>query len=92
MRQLDTDLRLNNHPGLPEPEERAVVLTDAQLDRAGGLLTLRDGAAIDLYATPAVFVQLTTAMPVLPVLQQYCGLHWRVVPVAGDRRVAAFRV
>lgn len=90
--QLDSDLRLDSHPGLPEPEVRAVVLTDAQVDHVGGLLSLRDGAPIDLYATPAVFEQLTTAMPVLPVLQHYCGVHWHVVPVAGDRRVAAFRV
>jgi pyrroloquinoline quinone biosynthesis protein B len=90
--QLDSDLRLDTHPGLPEPDVRAVVLTDAQVDHVGGLLSLRDGAPIDLYATPAVFEQLTTALPVLPVLQHYCGVHWRVVPVAGDRRVASFRV
>lgn len=90
--QLDSDLRLDTHLGLPEPDVRAVVLTDAQVDHVGGLLSLRDGAPIDLYATPAVFEQLTTALPVLPVLQHYCGVHWRVVPVAGDRRVAAFRV
>jgi pyrroloquinoline quinone biosynthesis protein B len=90
--QLDSDLRLDSHLGLPEPEVRAVVLTDAQVDHVGGLLSLRDGAPIDLYATPAVFEQLTTALPVLPVLQHYCGVHWRVVPVAGDRRVASFRV
>ncbi len=90
--QLDSDLRLDSHLGLPEPEVRAVVLTDAQVDHVGGLLSLRNGAPIDLYATPAVFEQLTTALPVLPVLQHYCGVHWRVVPVAGDRRVASFRV
>ncbi len=90
--QLDSDLRLDSHLGLPEPEVRAVVLTDAQVDHVGGLLSLRDGVPIDLYATPAVFERLTTAMPVLPVLQHYCGVHWRVVPVAGDRRVASFRV
>jgi len=90
--QLDSDLRLDSHLGLPEPDVRAVVLTDAQVDHVGGLLSLRDGAPIDLYATPAVFEQLTTALPVLPVLQHYCGVHWRVVPVAGDRPVASFRV
>ena len=90
--QLDSDLRLDSHLGLPEPAVRAVVLTDAQVDHVGGLLGLRDGPPIDLYATPAVFEQLTTALPVLPVLQHYCGVQWRVVPVAGDRRVASFRV
>lgn len=90
--QLDSDLRLDRHPGLADADLRAVVLTDAQVDHVGGLLSLRGGAPIDLYATPAVFEQLTTALPVLPVLQHYCGVHWRVVPVAGDRPVAAFRV
>lgn len=90
--QLDSDLRLDRHPGLADADLRAVVLTDAQVDHAGGLLSLRGGAPIDLYATAAVFEQLTTALPVLPVLQHYCGVHWRVVPVAGDRRVASFRV
>jgi pyrroloquinoline quinone biosynthesis protein B len=90
--QLEGDTRLDIHRGLPDADVRAVVLTDAQIDHVGGLLSLRGGAPIDLYATPAVFEQLTTALPVLPVLQHYCDVHWHVVPVAGDRRVAAFRV
>jgi len=90
--QLDSDVRLDQHAGLADADVRAVVLTDAQVDHVGGLLSLRSGAPIDLYATPAIFEQLTTALPVLPVLQHYCGVHWHVVPVAGDRRVASFRV
>ena len=90
--QLDSDPGLDRHPGLADADVRAVVLTDAQVDHVGGLLSLRGGAPIDLYATPAVFEQLTTALPVLPVLQHYCGVHWHVMPVAGDRPVASFRV
>ena len=90
--QLDNDARLARHPGLTDAPVRAVLLTDPQVDHVGGLLGLRDGAPIDLYATPAVFEQLTTSLPVLPVLQHYCGVHWQVVPVAGDRRAATFRV
>ena len=90
--QLDNDRRLDQHPGLPGADVRAVVLTDAQVDHVGGLLSLRDGAPIDLYATPSVFEDLTATLPVLPVLQHYCDVHWHVVPVAGDRPVAAFRV
>ena len=90
--QLDRDPQLDRHPGLADTDVRAVVLTDPQVDHVGGLLSLRDGAPIDLYATPAVFEQLTTALPILPVLQHYCGVQWHVVPVAGDRRVAEFRV
>jgi pyrroloquinoline quinone biosynthesis protein B len=91
-RQLETDPALDAHPGLADAALRRVVLTDAQVDHVGGLLSLRDGAPIELYATPAVFESLTTALPVLPVLQHYCGVHWHVVPVAGDRREASFYV
>lgn len=90
--QLDNDPRLDRHPGLGRAAVRALLLTGPQIDHVGGLLSLRGGAPIDLYATPAVFEQLTSAMPVLPVLQHYCGVHWQVVPVAGDRRWATFSV
>ena len=80
------------HPALFGSGVRAVLLTDAQVEHMGGLLALRNGSAIHLYATPAVFEDLTTTLPVLPVLQHYCGVHWHVVPVAGDTRMASFRV
>lgn len=80
------------HAGLRAADVRALVLTDTQIEHVGGLLALRSGAPIDLYATPAVFEDLTTTLPVLPVLQHYCGVHWRVVPVAGDQAVASFQV
>ncbi len=90
--QLATDARLLRHQGLPDAAVRAVVLTDAQVDHVTGLLSLRDGAPIHLYATPAVFEELTQALPVLPLLQHYCGVHWHVIPVAGEARTAVFRV
>ncbi len=77
---------------LPSDAPLAVVLTDARSDRASGLLDLRDGRPIDLYATPAVFEKLTVDLPVLPILQHFCGVHWRVVAVAGDVRHAHFRI
>jgi pyrroloquinoline quinone biosynthesis protein B len=79
-------------PGLPVGPLRQVLLTDAQLDHVSGLLSLRDGAPLHLYATPAVFEALSATLPVLPVLQHYCGVHWHMVPVAGDRRSASFQV
>lgn len=79
-------------PGLADPSVRAIVLTDPQLEHVGGLLALRRGAPIDLYVTPAVFEELSIHLPVLPALQHYCGVHWRVVPVAGDCREATFRI
>lgn len=70
----------------------AVVLLDAQIDHVTGLLSLREGPPIDLYCTPSVFEDLTTALPLLPVLQHYCGVQWHLVPVAGETTVAEFRV
>ena len=90
--QLATGQPALPHPGLDNADVRAVVLTDAQIEHVGGLLGMRAGAPIDLFATPAVFEELTTELPVLPVLQHHCGVHWRVVAVAGDDNVATFQV
>ena len=73
-------------------EGAAVVLTGMQRDQVSGLLDLRDGAPIDLYATPAVFEHLTLTLPLLPVLQQFCGVQWHLIPVAGEQRAADFTV
>ena len=91
-RQIADDTLPASVTGLADAAVRAVVLTDAQLEHVGGLLALRGGAPIDLYATPAVFEELSCNLPVLPALQHYCGVHWRVIPVAGDRHCASFRV
>lgn len=83
---------LQPHAGLGDGEVRSVVLTDSHIDHVGGLLNMREGSPIDLYATPAVFETLSQGMPVLQVLQQYCGVHWHVIPVAGETLSASFRV
>lgn len=90
--RIDADDLPPGLPGLADPSVRAIVLTDAQLEHVGGLLALRRGAPIDLYVTPAVFEELSVHLPVLPALQHYCGVHWRVIPVAGDCRSASFRI
>jgi pyrroloquinoline quinone biosynthesis protein B len=70
----------------------AIVLMDAQIDHVSGLLSLREGPPLDLYATPGVFEHLTVTLPILPVLQHYCGVHWHLVPVAGEQRAARFEI
>jgi pyrroloquinoline quinone biosynthesis protein B len=75
-----------------EGETTTVVLTGPQPERVGGLLDLRGGAPIDLYATPAVFEHLTEVLPLLPVLQQFCGVHWHLIPVAGEQHSAEFTI
>ncbi len=78
--------------GLSLTNLAGVILTDAHVDHTGGLLSLRIGAPLELYATSSVFESLTSTLPVLTVLDHYCGVHWHLVPVAGDRRVAQFQV
>lgn len=90
--QLAADPALARHVGLGESAVRNIVLTDAQVDHVSGLLSLRDGPPINLYATPAVFEVLSQNMPVLRVLQHYCGVHWHVIPVAGETTSAPFRI
>lgn len=79
-------------PAQPSGAATTVVLTGPQPERVGGLLDLRDGAPIDLYATPAVFEHLTLVLPLLPVLQQFCGVQWHLIPVAGEQHMAEFKI
>ena len=60
----------------------AVLLVDAQIDHATGLLMLREGPRLALYTTAAVHQDLSTGFPVIPMLEHYCGVDWH--PVAPD--------
>jgi pyrroloquinoline quinone biosynthesis protein B len=98
----DIGQQIRSHPQLhPRADEvhgvrstpiKAVVLLDAQIDHVTGLLGLREGPCIDVYATPCVFEDLTTGLPLLNVLQHYCGTRWHMLPVAGDRACADFEI
>lgn len=71
---------------------KAVVLMDAQIDHVTGLLGLREGPCIDLWCTPCVLEDLTTGLPLLNVLQHYCGTRWHMLPVAGTQARADFEI
>jgi len=94
----DLGQQLRSQPALhPRGEPRhtpieAVVLMDAQIDHVTGLLSLREGPPVELYCTPCVFEDLTSGLPILPTLQHYCGVHWHLLPVAGDDTIADFRI
>jgi pyrroloquinoline quinone biosynthesis protein B len=70
----------------------AIVLTGSQRERVSPLLDLRWGRPLDLYATPAVFEHLTQALPLLPVLEQYCGVCWHLLAVAGEQQSVDFAI
>lgn len=94
----DLGLRLRDlpvlHPrhGARDTPIAAVVLLDAHIDHVSGLLSLREGPPIELHCTPCVFEDLTSGLPILPLLQHYCGVRWHLLPVAGDRHSAEFRI
>jgi pyrroloquinoline quinone biosynthesis protein B len=94
----DLGVQLRRHPALhPRGQPRhspivAVVLMDAQIDHVTGLLSLREGPPIELHCTPCVFDDLTGGLPILPALQHYCGVRWHLLPVAGERTLADFRI
>ena len=75
---------------------RAVLLTDAELDHALGLLLLREAESLELHCTPAVREALRDGTGLLPVLEAYCPVEWREVvpgeqvPLGGGLAYRAF--
>ena len=60
----------------------AVVLIDAQIDHATGLMTLREnGIPLEVFCTDMVYQDLTTGYPLLKVLDHYCGVEWHPIPL-----------
>lgn len=59
----------------------AVLLMDAQVDHVTGLLMLREGKPIPLYCTASVWDDLTTGLPLVPVLAHYCGVQWHPLSI-----------
>ena len=94
----DIGTQIRQHPqlhprhGLRHTPIEAVVLMDAQIDHVTGLLGLREGPRINLYATPCVFEDLTTGLPLLNVLEHYCGTRWHMVPVGAEQHSAEFEI
>jgi pyrroloquinoline quinone biosynthesis protein B len=56
-----------------------VVLTDAELDHTLGLLLLREGGSVPLYATGAVVETLERDLRILPVLRAFAEVPLRVL-------------
>jgi len=69
-----------------------VVLIDAQIDHVTGLLGLREGPCIDLWATRCVFEDLTSGLPLLEVLRHYCGTRWHMIGVDGSCTRSDFEI
>ena len=67
----------------------AVVLIDGQVDHATGLLMLRErGTPLPLWCTDPVAEDLSSGLPLLAVLEHYCGVQRHRIALDG----AAFQV
>ncbi len=58
---------------------RSVVLMDAQIDHATGLLMLREGKVLELYCTAPVHEDLSVTNPILQLLTHYCEPRWHPI-------------
>ncbi|MFL6698122.1 MAG: pyrroloquinoline quinone biosynthesis protein PqqB [Vitreoscilla sp.] len=90
--QIRRHPQLHPRQRLRETPIKAVVLMDAQIDHVTGLLGLREGPCIDLYATRCVFEDLTSGLPLLNVLQHYCGTRWHMLGIEGSRTRFDFEI
>lgn len=80
--QLQANPQLQPSRSARDTGIRNIVLTDSQIDHTTGLLMLRESPRPwPLWCTDGVFADLTTANPILQVLQNYCGVsRQRIAP------------
>jgi pyrroloquinoline quinone biosynthesis protein B len=96
--QVDSCAALHPGPGLRDSPVKGVLLTDAELDHTIGLLILREGTPLDLYATRPVLQALTEDFPLIPILARYAPFNWievgpsRSFMLDGSIEVTAFPV
>ncbi|MFD5825518.1 pyrroloquinoline quinone biosynthesis protein PqqB [Lentzea sp. NPDC060358] len=88
--QIASCASLNPGPGPRETPLRGVLFTDAELDHALGLLTLRGGAGLAVRAPGAVLHALRDQFDLRTVVDGYAPLEW--LPVESPFEVAGLRV
>ena len=76
----------------------AVLLIDAQIDHVAGLLMMRErSTALPIYACPPVLADLSGGLPLIPLLEHYCGVEqhaitlekpFTIAPLSGIRFTA----
>lgn len=77
--QIESTPALSPGPGVRQTPLRGVLLTDAELDHTIGLLSLREGADLDVYATSTVIAALSDSFPVRRILSSYADILWTEV-------------
>lgn len=77
--QITATPELHPGPGVRDTPIAGVLLTDAEFDHTLGLLILREGSALTVWATAAVLATLTDDFPVRSLLKDYADVTWEVV-------------
>ncbi|HIA55617.1 MAG TPA: hypothetical protein EYN91_26630 [Candidatus Melainabacteria bacterium] len=86
---VDLRHQLARHPELQPPigggvrdtPIGSVILTDGELDHTMGLINLREGSRLKVFATAAVLDLMETAFPIKAVLRNYANLEFcTIVP------------
>jgi pyrroloquinoline quinone biosynthesis protein B len=83
-RQIAATPLLQPRTGVRDTPIAAVLLVDGQIDHTIGLLLLREHRErLDVWTTEAVRSDLTSGLPLLSVLQHYCGVEWHPIGIDG---------
>jgi len=89
LQQIRANPALQPNRGVRDTAIAAVVLIDGQVDHATGLLMLRERSmALPLWCTDPVAEDLSTGLPLLRVLDHYCGVQRHRIALDG----AAFQI
>jgi pyrroloquinoline quinone biosynthesis protein B len=76
LEQIRANPAMQPSRGVRDTAIAAVVLIDGQVDHATGLLMLRErGSALPLWCTDPVAEDLSAGLPLLRVLEHYCGVQ-----------------
>ena len=97
--QIESCRALHPGSGLRSSPLWGVLLTDAELDHTIGLLILREGTPLEIYATRPVLNALGQEFPIQSILSPYASFRWVEVNASqsfmledGGIRVTAFPV
>ena len=83
-RQIAANPVLQPRTGVRDTPIAAVLLVDGQIDHTMGLLLLREHRQrLDVWTTEAARTDLTAGLPLLSVLQHYCGVQWHPIGIDG---------
>jgi pyrroloquinoline quinone biosynthesis protein B len=74
--QTEENTCLHPGPSMRGSPIQSVLLTDAELDHTTGLLQLRQGSSIDIYATQPVLGALADGFPVRRIVEPYASFRW----------------